>query len=146
MFKKILLCTDGSEHSIEAAGVAAEIAAKFGSDVIVINVLHPVPMVAPYVNAAEMSLDYQSIQEEAKSHQRETISTTIAELEKHGIKAESLESEGHSVSGIVESARDIDADLIVMGSRGMGGFQRFLLGSVSDGVLHHAECPVLIVR
>lgn len=54
--------------------------------------------------------------------------------------------DGTPVSTIVAIARQEHADLIVLGSRGMGGFRSFLVGSVSDGVLHHAHCPVLVVR
>ncbi|MCW3053599.1 MAG: hypothetical protein JWN14_2769, partial [Chthonomonadales bacterium] len=53
---------------------------------------------------------------------------------------------GHPIDRIVAVARDIQADLIVLGSRGLGGWKSYLLGSVSDGVLHHAHCPVLVVR
>ena len=53
---------------------------------------------------------------------------------------------GHPVDRIVSVAKDEKSDLIVMGSRGLGGWNSYLLGSVSDGVLHHAHCPVLIVR
>ena len=53
---------------------------------------------------------------------------------------------GHPIDRIVAVAQDIQADLIVLGSRGLGGWNSYLLGSVSDGVLHHAHCPVLIVR
>jgi nucleotide-binding universal stress UspA family protein len=53
---------------------------------------------------------------------------------------------GHPVDTILHVAKDRGADLIVLGSRGLGGFKRLLLGSVSNGVLHHAPCPVLIVR
>src|SRR5262249_12494358 len=52
----------------------------------------------------------------------------------------------HPVDAIIEVAQDIEADLIVLGSHGLSGWKALLLGSVSDGVLHHAPCPVLIVR
>ena len=71
---------------------------------------------------------------------------TGAVFEKAGIPYRSRRELGHPVDRIVRTADDEQADLIVMGSRGIGGFERLLLGSVSEGVLRHAHCPVLTVR
>jgi nucleotide-binding universal stress UspA family protein len=64
----------------------------------------------------------------------------------HGVEVTQLREFGHPVDTIVNAAETIHADLIVLGSRGMNGFKALLLGSISDGVLHHAHCPTLVIR
>ena len=149
MFTKILLCTDGSDDARSAAKAAIEIAQKFQSKVTIISAFNPVPALAvpvtggpglvPYMDAGvvqEISEEFHTIADQAVSRllDQEKIPYTI----RHGF--------GHPVDVIVSAAQDVQSDLIVMGSRGMGDFKRFLIGSISDGVLHHAHCAVLIIR
>ena len=71
----------------------------------------------------------------------------MAQIEAAGGKvAQTYVRLGRPVEEIVILADEIDAGLVVVGSRGLGGIRRLLLGSVSDGVVRHAHCPVLVVR
>ena len=72
----------------------------------------------------------------------------VAFAQKHGVKASGhiLSRQASVIQAIVVDAADLKVDLIVIGSRGLGGFKRVLLGSVSIGVVTHAHCPVLVVR
>jgi nucleotide-binding universal stress UspA family protein len=146
MFKHIVVCSDGSDNALRAARMAAEIATRFDADIVLLNVFDPAFATVPFVGApeaapsAEISLRYA---EEAQKIIAERTGKVIQEV---GARYKSRCEFGHPVDKIVSVAEEEQADLIVLGSRGLGGFQRFLLGSVSDGVLHHAHCPVLIVR
>jgi len=145
MFSKILVCSDGSEEAIKAAQSAAELAKKFNSTVVLINVFTPTPGPMPFVGAPE-AVSYNQMAVDADEVQEAVERRTGRVFDEAGIPYQTRRELGHPVDRIVSVAEEEKADLIVMGSRGLGGFQRFLLGSVSDGVLHHAHCPVLIVR
>jgi nucleotide-binding universal stress UspA family protein len=146
MFSKILVCNDGSEHAMRAARAAAELAKKFGSAALVLSVIPPVPVLAPYVMAMDAAPDMSGLRLEAEQEHRAALACVEALYRAEAIPVRTLAEEGHAVEVISRVAEEEKVDLIVLGSRGMGGFQRFLLGSVSDGVAHHAHCPVLIVR
>lgn len=146
MFNKILVCSDGSEAALKAARAAAEIAKKFDSRVVLLNVFTPSPSTMTFVGApdavpyAQMAVGYADEVQEAVELRTGRI------FDEMKVAYEGRREMGHPVDRIVGVAEEEQVDLIVMGSRGLGGFQRILLGSVSDGVLHHAHCPVLIVR
>jgi nucleotide-binding universal stress UspA family protein len=147
VFSKILVCSDGSEKALKAAATAAEIACKFGSEVVLLSVYDPslVPAATigipggPLETAEDLGL-YAAETQLAVEH------VTGSVFEKAGVRYRPRRELGHPVDRIISSAEDEHADLIVMGSRGIGGFERLLLGSVSEGVLRHAHCPVLSVR
>ncbi|MEM3536237.1 MAG: universal stress protein [Candidatus Bathyarchaeia archaeon] len=154
MFEKILVPLDGSEHSLKALNLAVQIAKNFNSKITLINVFSvsaPVvmpepttltPPTVPIMAAAELS--------KLAENARKTASNILAEGEKRaeaeGVKVETLIREGHTVQEIVKAAREGEFNLIVMGARGIGKIKGILLGSVSDGVVKNAPCPVLIVK
>ena len=147
MFSKILVCSDGSDKSNEAARFAANLAQKYESQVILINVYDPT-----VVPAATMGILEGSLQTDigAGFYAEETFKCVEKEtgevFHKAGVKFSTQRELGHPVHRILSVALDEKVDLIVLGSRGLGGFERLMLGSVSEGVLRHAHCPVLIVR
>ena len=125
---------------------AANLASKFGSEVVLVNIVNPAPLVAPYMMAVEAVPNTEVLLEYAEESQRALLCKASAAFEQEGVKATARAEMGQPVDVILSVAEEEKADLIVLGSRGLGGFQRLMLGSVSDGVLHHAHCPVLIVR
>ncbi len=147
MFSKILVCSDGSTLALRAAEIAAQIALKFGSDVILLSVYDPT-----VIPAATMGIPGGTLESAvsagcfAEETHLAVEHATSKVLEAAGVVFRSHRELGHPVDRIISTAHDEQIDLIVMGSRGLGGFERLLLGSVSDGVLHHARCPVLAVR
>ena len=149
MFTKILLCTDGSDDARNAAAAAIEIAQKFESQIILISVFNPAPALAVPITGGPGLVPYidtgviQAISDEFHTRAEQS---TIQMLEEGKAPYTVKHGYGHPVDGIVNAAEEENIDLIVMGSKGMGDFKRFLIGSISDGVLHHAHCPVLIVR
>ncbi len=144
MFSTMLVAYDGSEQSWMAVRAAAEMAHKFNSQVIALQVFE----------VSTAPLPGYSVSEDAQGVTRSFVDQLQTALEKEAavifdkasIRYELVREIGHPVGRIVAVAEREQADLILMGSRGMGGLKSLLLGSVSDGVLHHAHCPVLIMR
>lgn len=147
MFDTILLASDGSDCALKAAEAAANIAKAFGSKVILVNVFNPATVPVPFVGVPGAS-DYleTSYGDYAECVQTAVEKSTGKALDEAQVRYECRREIGHPVDRIVSLAQDEKADLIVLGSRGMSRWQSFLLGSISDGVLHHASCPVLVVR
>ncbi len=135
--KTILLATDGSEDAVLAAHAAVDLCQRSGADLHVVHAWQSVPS-AHYESFINSSLEEMA--QENLDEQTEMIKTSGGEITgSHLIKESSAEA-------IVDLASEIDADLIVMGSRGKGLAKRILLGSVSEGVVHHAHVPVLLLR
>jgi nucleotide-binding universal stress UspA family protein len=150
---RVLLATDGSREAELAARTAADLAQKTDSELHVVHAFGIAPVGPPVYPQAT---DIQSEEFEAESDKRQRISERRArevlqtEVQKvrswGGTVAEEHLIEGRVAPGIVALAEEIGAGLIVMGSRGMGGIRRALMGSVSDSVVRHAHCPVMVVR
>jgi nucleotide-binding universal stress UspA family protein len=146
MFGKILICSDNSNEASHAAQTAAAIARKFDSSVVLLNVFDTSYAEPGYLGAWAITIRPEDIDEAARTF-RKTLSQQAQPLfEKSAIPYEIHQEFGHVVESIIRVAEREKVDLIVLGHRGLGGFDRLLLGSTSDGVLHHAHCPVLIVR
>lgn len=144
MFKKILVCADGSACSEAAAQVAAQIAAHFKADALALNVYDPTFLTT--MGGWEMAVGQDVMDDYAKA-QEESVTTRVAPLfAARGLPCRMMQELGHPVGSIVSVARREKADLVVVGSRGLCGLKELFLGSVSSGVLHHAPCAVLIVR
>lgn len=148
MFSKILLCSDGSEGALTAARMGAQIAQKFHSDALLIHTYDLAVAAYPTFEAGMWELPViqagmDSYAAEARNALEEHTGKIFQEA---GVPYESLLERGHPVEAITRVAKQREADLIVMGSRGLSAAPSFLMGSISEGVLHHAHCPVLIVR
>lgn len=146
MFHKILVCSDNSPCALEAARTAAAIAGKCGSTVQVLNVFNDFYANPAYMNVWAMAITQEAIDESARAEREAVEQSVLPVFARAGVPCEIVQTTGHPVDGILHQAECAQADLIVMGSRGLGRFKRLLLGSVSYGVLHHARCPVLIVH
>lgn len=146
MFAKVLVASDGSQCALKAVEAAAEIASRFDSKVVALCVDDPAVSTIPYMGPPEAAYVTEASVAAADEELRKALKRTTAALEKARVRFAARSETGHPVDIIVRVAAEEHADLIVLGSRGLGGFERLLLGSVSDGVLHHAHCPVLIVR
>jgi len=148
---KVLLATDGSEHSLEAAKQCCELLAP-GSDtsIKILSVVEPFSPAGAEAFGVSTNL-YAETEKALKKNAKECVNKTerlIREMTGDAdvnIETEVLSSR-YSKSAIVEEAKKCHADLIVVGSHGYGFWERTLLGSVSDAVIHHAPCSVLVVR
>jgi nucleotide-binding universal stress UspA family protein len=147
----ILLATDGSKEAELAARTAVDISTSTNSELHVVTVArleyphaYDIPESGDFQRSAyQRSAYYRAIERNA----RELLDEQEKKLEQTGVTI----LQAHLLRGppdreIVHLADEIGAGLIVIGSRGQGGVRRALMGSVSDSVVRHAHCPVLIVR
>lgn len=142
---KILLATDGSEEATLAARTAVDLAQKTGSELYVVHA-RPLPALAGY-SAVETPIANEIDEEELKKRFRRLLDEQVEKVEAEGGSVARAHLRiGRPEEEIVGLAEEVRAGLIVMGSRGLGGMRRALMGSVSDSVVRHAHCPVLVVR
>ena len=146
---KILLATDGSKDADLALSTAVDIASCTNSELHVVTAAPGSP--DPVYAAHESGFRYETYEEAmaaVKNDAQKILDEQVRKVEEAGGKV----AEAHLMTGerrdqaIVHLADEIGAGLIVMGSRGLGGLRRALMGSVSDSVVRHAHCPVMVVR
>jgi len=147
---KILIATDGSDFSRKAVEKCCEILGKeSGAEIKIISLVErPMPMAnEPFAISGEY---YLALEEDLRRQAKNAVSDAEEIIRKNtGGNKLSLESEvlmGNVKRVIVDEAAKFKADLIVVGSHGRGFFNRLMLGSVSDFVVHHAPCSVLVVK
>jgi nucleotide-binding universal stress UspA family protein len=138
----ILLATDGSPSAAKATNTAIELAQAADWQLRVVTVW-AVPLVgygyAPAVYVPELS-------EIEREHAGEVARAAVETATADGVAATYEVREGNAVDEICAAAEESSAKLIVLGAHGWGAVKRLVFGSVSAGVLHDAECPVLVVR
>ena len=143
---KILLAIDESQSSLEATRTLQR---QFRTEDAEIRVLSVVEPISVYISAdafPHFTPHVESIEEDRRKQATDLVSQVARELRSAGFQAAEQVGLGDAKMKIIENATDWHADLIVMGSHGWKGLNRFLLGSVSDAVARHAPCSVEIVR
>jgi nucleotide-binding universal stress UspA family protein len=139
---KILLATDGSEDAELAASTAAELAGVTGSELHAVTVAVEYPYVYAYYD-----LRHKVEVERFRQQAREVLDRQADPIRKAGgTLANKHLRVGVPDEEIVLLAEELGTSLIVLGSRGLGSLRRALVGSVSDSVVRHAHCPVLVTR
>jgi len=145
MFGSIVVGTDGSSTAQEAVRQASELAERLGATVHLVSAYEP-------VSESRLRDERQQVPEDAQwmVNAREDVDATLKDagqrLEEAGLRVERYAREGDPADAILDVAEEQDADLIVVGNKGMTGAKRFLLGSVPNKVSHHAPCSVMIIR
>ncbi len=172
MLKKILVSTDGSDHAGKAVALASDLAAKYGSELVILHVLlrghlpdelrrlaeieglieHPAKPPVTEVPMA-MAVAPTSITDEVASLQvldaigRQIVGNAERVACDHGVKTvRTLVEDGDAAERILDIAKREDVDAIVQGSRGLGTLKGLLLGSVSIKVAQHAHCTCITVK
>jgi nucleotide-binding universal stress UspA family protein len=141
---RILLATDGSEQAELAASMAVDLADATHSELHVVHV----GVVPSFLKSYPGTLGYERrLYEQIEEESRELLRKLSWRVKAAGgtVAGTHLRM-GQVALEIVALAEELQADLIVMGCRGLGGVRRALMGSVSDSVVRHAHCPVLVVR
>jgi nucleotide-binding universal stress UspA family protein len=144
---KILLPTDGSEEANRAASTAIEMSGSTGSELYIVYV-EPTPYAYEFAAWEGVNPDLPtSINEVALNRARVTLDEHVSRIRDMGGEiAEAHALAGHPDTEIVGLAGRLGIGLVVLGSRGLGPLKRALMGSVSDSVVHHSPCPVMVVR
>ena len=137
MFDRILVAVDGSPQGGKTVPVAVDLATRYGSTVTVVHVREH-----GRYEGSDVDLGPATPAEEL-------VETVVQMFHDVGVEATGVVrrvSPGDTPEQIVEVANESDADLIVMGTRGMTEWKSLMLGGVANKVVHHASCPVLLVR
>ena len=141
MSQTIVVGTDGSEPAVRAVREAIRIAARDGAELHVVTAFQDPAKFRESIESGATTVNL-NLQEVGDS----LAARAVSEAEAAGVKVTPHVHGGDPAEAILDTASEQNADLIVVGSRGLSGVQRFLLGSVSQKVSEHAACSVMIVR
>jgi len=145
MFGSIVVGTDGSETAGEAVRQATDLAKAVGAQVHVVSAFEPVGNQRLREERTQVPDDMQWMVN-AREDVEATLRAAGERIGEAGANVETYARQGDPADAILDVAEEQNADLIIVGNKGMTGAKRFLLGSVPDKVSHHAPCSVLIVR
>lgn len=142
------MAVDGSENSFTAAQVAINLSKKHGAVLTVLNVMYTPAYWLTTPQSGMPPVYLTEFREQEKKEADEVVKKVLsmAEVEDLEAKGEVLSNIPSIVQAITDYAANERIDLIVVGTRGLGGFRKLLLGSISSGVASHAPCSVLVVR
>jgi nucleotide-binding universal stress UspA family protein len=145
VFTRIVVGTDGSETAAEAVRQAIDLAKIAGAQLGIVSAYAPVPQSRVKGESLSAPADIQH-----EIGPREDVNLILdaaaAEARKEGVEVQTHPVEADPAEAILSVAEQTNADLIVVGNKGMTGARRYLLGSVPNNVSHHAPCSVIIVR
>ncbi|MFI4993902.1 MAG: universal stress protein [Solirubrobacterales bacterium] len=145
MFKSIVVGTDGSDTATQAVRQAVDLARAVGAKLELVSAYEPVP-------AQRLSEERRQAPEDLQwaINPREDVDATLemaaAVAREAGVTVDVYPRQGDPADAILDVAEEREADLVIVGNKGMTGAKRFLLGSVPNKVSHHAPCSVLIIR
>ena len=140
MYNKILVPTDGSEFAKKAQKHALFLSKVSGAEIIAVSVTEN-----NFVNGLPLDDEVYQLNQILKERSEENLKE-FDELNEENLKITHVIREGSPAKVIIEVAKEEEVDLIVMGSSGKSGFDRFIMGSVADKVVNSAKCAVLVVH
>ena len=144
MYKAIVVGTDGSDRATGAVSQALALAKMSGATLHVVHVVRPLPpsMMGEHVDPSAIAVALADMRVEGE----EICARVRTEARRADVSAEVHNVEGDPADVLLSIAETVDADLVVVGNRGMSGIKRFVLGSVPNKVSHHCPCSLLIVN
>jgi nucleotide-binding universal stress UspA family protein len=145
LFQRIVVGTDGSDTAAEAVRQAIELAKLANAELQIVSAYEPVSSGRLRDEKVEIPGDVQHAVG-PREDVNVTLENAVGEAKRAGVDAVPHPREGDPADAILDVAEDTNADLIVVGNKGMTGTRRFLLGSVPNNISHHAPCGVYIVR
>jgi nucleotide-binding universal stress UspA family protein len=137
--------TDGSDTASEAVRQATELAERLGAKVHLVSAYEPVSEGRLREERQQVPGDLQWMVN-PREDVNDTLATAAQRFQDAGVQVETHAREGDPADAILDVAEEQEADLIIVGNKGMTGAKRFLLGSVPNKVSHHAPCSVMIIR
>ena len=145
MFERILVAVDGSKGADGALEKAARLAAQSNAELLILTVYRHHSMTEASLSMVRPE-DPESLDDVMRDHARAIAERAKQDVAAHGIeRVRAFVKSGQPARTIVKFGREHDAALIVIGSRGLGDIEGFLLGSVSHKVTSLANCPVMVV-
>lgn len=144
MYKKILVPLDGSKRAERILPHVEELAGKFGSHIVLLQIVEPIVLMA---SPTDMGGYYDPTEiERLTADATSYLQSVQATLQAKGIPSEAIIDNGTVVTAILEEATNKGVDLIAMASHGRTGLARAFFGSVATGVLNQANHPLLLIR
>jgi len=140
-YRNIVIATDGSENSDKAISYGIEIAKMSGATVHALYVVD-----TSSFSSIPMDAGWEAMYEILKNEGNKAISYVKETGEATGVEVKEILGEGHPSNEIIDFAENNNVDLIVMGTHGKSGIDRFLLGSVAEKVVRNSKIPVMVVR
>jgi nucleotide-binding universal stress UspA family protein len=145
LFERIVVGTDGSDTAAEAVRHAIGLAKATGAKLDIVSAYEPVPQERLRGETAELPGDIAHAVG-PREDVNVTLESAAGPAKQEGLEVQTHAREGDPADAILDVAEEIEADLIVVGNKGMTGAKRFLLGSVPNKISHHAPSGVYIVR
>jgi nucleotide-binding universal stress UspA family protein len=137
-YQVIVVGTDGSHRADVAVDEALDLAVLTGATVHAVHAIHTPAFI-------EDPHSVQLVMDEMRDHSDTIQEQLLEKAKRRGVTLEFHSSMGEPANALVELAERVEADLVVVGNRGMSGMKRFVLGSVPNKVSHHCPCNLLIV-
>lgn len=144
MIKSILLPTDGSETSEKSIEYAIQLGKQFGAKIVVVHVYGVNGILGGGFRRGAALFD--TMRQELEAEASEIVSQVAERVRQNGLAVDAVAVEGSAADGIIHAIDEIIPDIVVMGSRGAGGFAGLPLGSVAEMVVRHSKVPVLVVK
>jgi nucleotide-binding universal stress UspA family protein len=147
MFNSIVVGTDGSESASVAVQHAAELAALTSATLHIVYGCRPVMLgsIAMAASTGAPVIDVEQVNRSIAVEGEQVCEHAASHARREGVKVEVHVVHADAADALVGVAEEVDADLLVVGNRGMSGARRFVLGSVPNKVSHHCPCNLLIV-
>lgn len=146
MYDRILTPTDGSEPAEAAAEDAIELAREFGASLHVVHVVEPIPLGGLSAGGEPASAEHSEVVEEQRAEGERTLERIRNLAAEAGVDVMTAIVYGKPSTEILEYVDDENIEVVVMGTRGRSGAERFVLGSVAERVVRRSPVPVITVR
>lgn len=139
MYKNIVVAYDGSDHAKKGFEVALELSKMFGSSIHLVSVVH----IPDFVETKD---ELNGMLNDARQYYEKLQQQAVERAKSEGVEVNTAIVPGHPANGVVSFAESIKADLIIVGQRGRSGVARYIVGNVTENIVRHAHCSVMVIK